>query len=295
MITNGQVFVYNDRGQPAGGGLNIPELEEVGSDQWTDWTWTRMVIEGSTAAKSSTTSVDMAHFLRAPAPLDYFKNVFEARPRRSTRTATAAPTSAIMSSYGDSRLRVRSPRTTARRTCLQPDGPVLRRLRGRNDPDQLATTDRREQLRPHVRRHGEDPQGLTAEQGQKMALEDQRRHEVGFRRTSRSEAQDSSTTRCSSRRTVPSTSCDGGTSSSTSTLTTSPRRWSSASSTRDRHDQSRGELEHRGCRRTLKRQQEEAAAEEGRQDRRGGRGLMTRWRRPGERPTTTTTQRAGRD
>ena len=79
MVRNGQVFVYNDpEGNPPPENCSIPDLTEVGSDQWTGWTWNRMVIEGSNCREIIDNVVDMAHFFYVHYALpDYFKNVFE--------------------------------------------------------------------------------------------------------------------------------------------------------------------------------------------------------------------------
>ena len=79
MVRNGQIFVYNDpEGNPPPEECIIPELEEFGSDEWTPWTWNRIVIEGSNCREIIDNVVDMAHFYYVHFALpDYFKNVFE--------------------------------------------------------------------------------------------------------------------------------------------------------------------------------------------------------------------------
>ena len=74
------LFVWND---PEG---NPPPPERrrsrgsrrVGSDEWSDWIWTRSLVEGSNCREIIDNVVDMAHFyyIHFAFPT-YFKNVFE--------------------------------------------------------------------------------------------------------------------------------------------------------------------------------------------------------------------------
>lgn len=76
---NGQLFVWNDpEGNPPPEEIVIPRIEGAYSDEWTDWTWNSMVIEGSNCREIIDNVVDMAHFyyIHYAFPT-YFKNVFE--------------------------------------------------------------------------------------------------------------------------------------------------------------------------------------------------------------------------
>ncbi|GAA4822769.1 Rieske 2Fe-2S domain-containing protein [Tomitella cavernea] len=76
---NGQLFVWND---PEGGKPTeeetIPEIEGYGSDKWTEWSWSSVLIEGTNCRELVDNVVDMAHFfyVHLNQPL-HFRNVFE--------------------------------------------------------------------------------------------------------------------------------------------------------------------------------------------------------------------------
>ncbi|WP_280309773.1 Rieske 2Fe-2S domain-containing protein [Nocardia abscessus] len=76
---NKQLFVWNDpEGNPPPERVTIPRIEGAFSDEWTDWTWNTMAIDGANCREVIDNVVDMAHFFYVhfgfPA---YFKNVFE--------------------------------------------------------------------------------------------------------------------------------------------------------------------------------------------------------------------------
>lgn len=76
---NGQLFVWNDpEGNPPPEEIVIPRIEGAYSDEWTDWTWNSMVIEGSNCREIIDNVVDMAHFyyVHLAFPTS-FRNVFE--------------------------------------------------------------------------------------------------------------------------------------------------------------------------------------------------------------------------
>ncbi|MFM9377652.1 Rieske 2Fe-2S domain-containing protein [Gordonia sp. VNK21] len=106
MTRNGQVFIYNDpEGNPPPEDCIIPALDEVGAQGWTGWTWNRMVIEGANCREIIDNVVDMAHFFYVHYALPtYFKNVFEGETAAQYMNSNGRPDVAIMSSYGDSRL-----------------------------------------------------------------------------------------------------------------------------------------------------------------------------------------------
>lgn len=106
MIRNGQVFVYNDpEGNPPPEDCVIPELDEYGTDQWTDWTWNRIVIQGSNCREIIDNVVDMAHFFYVHYALpDYFKNVFEGETAAQYMNSRGRPDIGLSSNYGDTHL-----------------------------------------------------------------------------------------------------------------------------------------------------------------------------------------------
>src|SRR5271166_1489512 len=76
---NEQLFVYHDpQGNPPPPGVSIPRIDQAFSDEWTDWTWNSVLIEGANCREIVDNVVDMAHFyyVHYSFPL-YFKNVFE--------------------------------------------------------------------------------------------------------------------------------------------------------------------------------------------------------------------------
>ena len=76
---NAQLFVWNDpEGNPPPEEIVIPRIEGAYSDEWTDWTWNSMVIEGSNCREIIDNVVDMAHFFYIHYSFPrYFKNIFE--------------------------------------------------------------------------------------------------------------------------------------------------------------------------------------------------------------------------
>ncbi|GAA1481216.1 Rieske 2Fe-2S domain-containing protein [Gordonia sinesedis] len=107
MVRNGQVFVYNDpEGNPPPEDCNIPELAEFEDEQWTPWTWHRLVIEGSNCREIIDNVVDMAHFFYVHYALpDYFKNVFEGQTAAQYMNSHGRPDVDLGgTAYGDTRL-----------------------------------------------------------------------------------------------------------------------------------------------------------------------------------------------
>ncbi|WP_283095378.1 hypothetical protein [Nocardioides alcanivorans] len=65
-------------GQPSPADVTIPRLPQVAADNWTDWNWTQITIEGSHCREIIDNVVDMAHFFYIHYSFPtYFKNVFE--------------------------------------------------------------------------------------------------------------------------------------------------------------------------------------------------------------------------
>jgi 3-ketosteroid 9alpha-monooxygenase subunit A len=76
---NGQLFVYNDpQGKPPPPDVVIPEIEGVGTPEWSSWTWDSVLVENSNCREIVDNIVDMAHFFYVHFAFPvYFKNVFE--------------------------------------------------------------------------------------------------------------------------------------------------------------------------------------------------------------------------
>ncbi|SDE67528.1 3-ketosteroid 9alpha-monooxygenase subunit A, partial [Rhodococcus tukisamuensis] len=72
-------FVWHDpQGSKPTDEVTIPEIEGYGTDEWTDWSWNSMLIEGSHCREIIDNVVDMAHFFYVHYSMPtYFKNVFE--------------------------------------------------------------------------------------------------------------------------------------------------------------------------------------------------------------------------
>ncbi|MFE7741365.1 Rieske 2Fe-2S domain-containing protein [Nocardia sp. NPDC057455] len=76
---NKQLFVWHDpEGNPPPDQEAIPRIEGAFSDEWTDWTWNTMTIDGANCREVIDNVVDMAHFFYVHFGFPtYFKNVFE--------------------------------------------------------------------------------------------------------------------------------------------------------------------------------------------------------------------------
>ena len=58
--------------------MRIPDIAEAAGDEWTEWRWNTMLIEGSNCREIIDNVTDMAHFFYIHFGLPtYFKNVFE--------------------------------------------------------------------------------------------------------------------------------------------------------------------------------------------------------------------------
>ena len=76
---NRQLFVWHDpQGNPPPPEVTIPRIEGAFSDEWSDWTWDTILIEGAHCREIMDNVVDMAHFFYIHFGFPtYFKNVFE--------------------------------------------------------------------------------------------------------------------------------------------------------------------------------------------------------------------------
>ncbi len=78
-VRGGLLFVWHDvEGNPPPPEVRIPEIPEFASDEWTDWRWNSILIEGANCREIIDNVTDMAHFFYIHFGLPtYFKNVFE--------------------------------------------------------------------------------------------------------------------------------------------------------------------------------------------------------------------------
>ena len=79
MERNGMLFVWNDPENNAPiPEQDVPVIESVGSDDWSDWIWTTLEVKGSNCREIIDNVSDMAHFYYVHFAFPtYFKNVFE--------------------------------------------------------------------------------------------------------------------------------------------------------------------------------------------------------------------------
>jgi 3-ketosteroid 9alpha-monooxygenase subunit A len=76
---NKQLFIYHDpEGNPPRPEYEIPRIDGAFSDEWSDWTWDSVLIEGANCREIIDNMVDMAHFyyIHFAFPT-YFKNIFD--------------------------------------------------------------------------------------------------------------------------------------------------------------------------------------------------------------------------
>ncbi|MGB7382792.1 MAG: Rieske 2Fe-2S domain-containing protein [Rhodococcus sp. (in: high G+C Gram-positive bacteria)] len=99
---NGQLFVWNDtEGNPPPDEVSIPRIDGAYSDDWTEWTWNSMVIEGANCREIVDNVVDMAHFFYIHYAFPtYFKNVFEGHIASQYLNTKGRPDIGMASQYG---------------------------------------------------------------------------------------------------------------------------------------------------------------------------------------------------
>ncbi|MGA8254808.1 MAG: Rieske 2Fe-2S domain-containing protein [Mycobacterium sp.] len=98
---NKQLFIYNDpQGNPPPPGVTIPRIDAAFSDEWTDWTWNSILIEGANCREIVDNIVDMAHFFYVHYSFPtYFKNVFEGHLASQYMRSTGRDDIALRSNY----------------------------------------------------------------------------------------------------------------------------------------------------------------------------------------------------
>ncbi len=226
---HGQLFVWNDppEGNPPPPEVTLPDIEHYGTDEWTDWTWNQILIEGSNCREIIDNVVDMAHFFYIHYAFPtFFKNVFEGHVAEQFLNTRGRP------DKGDVHA-VRAgvdPRVVrgVLRAVLH-DQPMTNSYGGYKVESVLInchyppiTQD------SFMLQYGiivKKPTGMTDEQSDKMAAKFTEASVRASCRTSRSgRTRPRSRIRSCARRTGRSTSCAAGTSSSTSTSPTSPTR-----------------------------------------------------------------------
>ncbi|MBK8731186.1 MAG: 3-ketosteroid-9-alpha-hydroxylase subunit A [Tetrasphaera sp.] len=79
LVQDGMLFVWNDpEGNAPDPAVAIPVIEGASSDEWTDWLWKSIEIDGANCREIVDNNVDMAHFYYVHYSFPtYFKNVFE--------------------------------------------------------------------------------------------------------------------------------------------------------------------------------------------------------------------------
>jgi 3-ketosteroid 9alpha-monooxygenase subunit A len=107
---NGQLFVWHDpEGNPPPDDVVIPRIDGAFSDQWSDWTWDSLTIEGSNCREIVDNVVDMAHFFYIHFAFPtYFKNVFEGHVATQYMHSRGRPDAGQGTGYGDDDLLLRS-------------------------------------------------------------------------------------------------------------------------------------------------------------------------------------------
>ena len=78
-MRSGLLYVWHDHeGNPPPPEVRVPEIAEFFSEEWTDWRWNSILIEGANCREIIDNVTDMAHFFYIHFGLPtYFKNVFE--------------------------------------------------------------------------------------------------------------------------------------------------------------------------------------------------------------------------
>ncbi|EHR50489.1 Rieske (2Fe-2S) domain-containing protein [Saccharomonospora marina XMU15] len=107
---NKQLFVWNDpEGNPPPEDVVIPRIEGSYSDEWSNWTWDSVLIEGANCREIVDNVVDMAHFFYIHYAFPtYFKNVFEGHIATQYLNTKGRPDVGMASNYGGEENTLRS-------------------------------------------------------------------------------------------------------------------------------------------------------------------------------------------
>lgn len=101
MEQNKQLFVWNDpQGNPPPEHVTIPRIDEAFDDEWSQWSWNTLLIEGANCRDIIDNVVDMAHFFYIHFAFPtYFKNVFEGHVASQYLETKGRPDIEIASGY----------------------------------------------------------------------------------------------------------------------------------------------------------------------------------------------------
>ncbi len=112
VVRNGQLLIWHDpEGGPADMAALPPELEGVGTDRYTEWTWDVIEVDNAHCREVIDNVVDMAHFfyIHFAFPTN-FRNVFENDKATQFMESTGRP-DMKSEGYGDENLILKSEAT----------------------------------------------------------------------------------------------------------------------------------------------------------------------------------------
>jgi 3-ketosteroid 9alpha-monooxygenase subunit A len=112
VVRNGMLMIWHDpEGSPADMEALPPELEGVGTDKYTDWTWNVIPVDNAHCREIIDNVVDMAHFfyIHFAFPTN-FRNVFEGDKATQFMESTGRPDMKSQG-YGDEDLILKSEAT----------------------------------------------------------------------------------------------------------------------------------------------------------------------------------------
>jgi len=107
---NRQLFVWNDpEGAPPPPEVGIPRIDGAFDEQWSDWTWDSVLIEGANCREVIDNVVDMAHFFYIHFAFPtFFKNVMEGHIATQYLETRGRPDVSSGSAYSDAEVALRS-------------------------------------------------------------------------------------------------------------------------------------------------------------------------------------------
>jgi len=110
---NRQLFVWHDpEGAAPPPEVTIPRIEGAFSDQWSDWTWDSVLIEGADTREVIDNVVDMAHFFYIHFAFPtFFKNVMEGHIVTQYLRTRGRPDAQTGSAYSDTEIALSSEAT----------------------------------------------------------------------------------------------------------------------------------------------------------------------------------------
>lgn len=106
---NGLLFVWHDpEGNPPPAEVDIPRIDEVYSDEWSDWSWDRWLVK-SHSREVVENLVDSSHFFYVHDGFPMmFKNIFDGHVAEQHLTSKGRPDSDLGPDYGNSIAQSRS-------------------------------------------------------------------------------------------------------------------------------------------------------------------------------------------